>query len=309
MNIKKTSNLKELTPRHLFINRRKILKLGLALSSLVALNRISVLKAEEILMRKVNTFEEITNYNNFYEFGVDKEDPARYAHKLTTTPWQVEISGMVGNPGIYSLDEIIMEMEIVKRTYSLRCVEGWSMLIPWNGFQLSQLLNKIGIKEGAKYVAFETLYRPDEMHMQKTKILTWPYREGLRLDEALHPLTLIATGVYDQPLPKQNGAPIRLVVPWKYGFKSIKSITKITVQDNQPVSSWNLQNPREYGFYSNVNPKINHPRWSQASERYIGAEGEGYLGNLFARRYDTKVFNGYKEVEYLYKNMDLSVYY
>ena len=309
MNIKKPSNIKELTPKHLFINRRKILKLGLALSTLVTLNRISPLRAEEILMRKVNTFEEITNYNNFYEFGVDKADPARYAHRLTTTPWQVEISGMVDNPGIYSFEEIIKEMEIVKRTYSLRCVEGWSMLIPWNGFQLSNLLNKIGIKQGAKYVAFETLYRPDEMHMQKTKILSWPYREGLRLDEALHPLALIATGVYDQPLPEQNGAPIRLVVPWKYGFKSIKSITKIIVQDNEPVSSWNLQNPREYGFYSNVNPKINHPRWSQASERYIGGEGEGYLGNLFARRYDTQIFNGYNEVEYLYKNMDLSVYY
>ena len=309
MNIKKPSNIKELTPKHLFINRRKILKLGLALSTLVTLNRISPLRAEEILMRKVNTFEEITNYNNFYEFGVDKADPARYAHRLPTTPWQVEISGMVDNPGIYSFEEIIKEMEIVKRTYSLRCVEGWSMLIPWNGFQLSNLLNKIGIKQGAKYVAFETLYRPDEMHMQKTKILSWPYREGLRLDEALHPLALIATGVYDQPLPEQNGAPIRLVVPWKYGFKSIKSITKIIVQDNEPVSSWNLQNPREYGFYSNVNPKINHPRWSQASERYIGGEGEGYLGNLFARRYDTQIFNGYNEVEYLYKNMDLSVYY
>ncbi len=298
-----------ITPKHLFINRRKVLQLGLALSSLIAFNKISPLGAQEVFERKLNTFKEITNYNNFYEFGIDKTDPATHAHKLTISPWTVEIAGLVENPGIYSLEEINSEMNIEKRVYSLRCVEGWSMMIPWNGFQLSNLLKKVGVKEGAKYVGFETLYRPEEMHMQKTRVLRWPYSEGLRIDEAMHPLTLMATGVYDMPLPKQNGAPIRLVVPWKYGFKSIKSITKITLQETEPMSSWNFQNPREYGFYSNVNPTVHHPRWSQASERYIGGDGEGYLGNLFTPRYDTKMFNGYDEVSSMYEGMDLSEYY
>ncbi|MDG2186865.1 MAG: protein-methionine-sulfoxide reductase catalytic subunit MsrP [Hyphomicrobiales bacterium] len=302
-------NNDKITPKHLYMNRRKILKIGLFLSSMIALNKISLIQANEIFDRKINTFEEITNYNNFYEFGVDKTDPAKYAHKLNTSPWTVEIAGMVENPGIYSFDEIYNEMDIEERIYSLRCVEGWSMLIPWNGFQLSNLLNKVGVKDGAKYVGFETLFRPEEMHMQKTKVLQWPYSEGLRIDEAMHPLTLMATGVYGNPLPKQNGAPIRLIVPWKYGFKSIKSIAKITIQKTEPNSSWNIQNQKEYGFYSNVNPNVHHPRWSQASERYIGGEGEGFLGNLFTKRYDTKIFNGYKEVASLYDGMDLAKYY
>ena len=249
-------NNDKITPKHLYMNRRKILKIGLFLSSMITLNKISLIQANEIFDRKINTFEEITNYNNFYEFGVDKTDPAKYAHKLNTSPWTVEIAGMVENPGIYSFDEIYNEMDIEERIYSLRCVEGWSMLIPWNGFQLSNLLNKVGVKDGAKYVGFETLFRPEEMHMQKTKVLQWPYSEGLRIDEAMHPLTLMATGVYGNPLPKQNGAPIRLIVPWKYGFKSIKSVTKITIQKTEPNSSWNIQNQKEYGFYSNVNPNV-----------------------------------------------------
>ena len=302
-------NNDKITPKHLYMNRRKILKIGLFLSSMITLNKISLIQANEIFDRKINTFEEITNYNNFYEFGVDKTDPAKYAHKLNTSPWTVEIAGMVENPGIYSFDEIYNEMDIEERIYSLRCVEGWSMLIPWNGFQLSNLLNKVGVKDGAKYVGFETLFRPEEMHMQKTKVLQWPYSEGLRIDEAMHPLTLMATGVYGNPLPKQNGAPIRLIVPWKYGFKSIKSVTKITIQKTEPNSSWNIQNQKEYGFYSNVNPNVHHPRWSQASERYIGGEGEGFLGNLFTKRYDPKIFNGYKEVASLYDGMDLAKYY
>tara|TARA_B110000444_G_C18842234_1_gene599649 strand:- start:77 stop:994 length:918 start_codon:yes stop_codon:yes gene_type:complete len=302
-------NNDKITPKHLYMNRRKILKIGLFLSSMIALNKISLIQANEIFDRKINTFEEITNYNNFYEFGVDKTDPAKYAHKLNTSPWTIEIAGMVENPGIYSFDEIYNEMDIEERIYSLRCVEGWSMLIPWNGFQLSNLLNKVGVKDGAKYVGFETLFRPEEMHMQKTKVLQWPYSEGLRIDEAMHPLTLMATGVYGNPLPKQNGAPIRLIVPWKYGFKSIKSVAKITIQKTEPNSSWNIQNQKEYGFYSNVNPNVHHPRWSQASERYIGGEGEGFLGNLFTKRYDTKIFNGYKEVASLYDGMDLAKYY
>ncbi len=299
----------DFTPKQIYVNRRKILQLGMALSSLVALNKITPAQADETLERKINTFEDITNYNNFYEFGIDKTDPAKYAHKLTTSPWQVEIAGLVENPGKYDLNELLNGINTVDRTYRLRCVEGWSMLIPWNGIQLNHLLEKVEIKKEARYVAFETLLRPEEMHMQKTQVMYWPYREGLRLDEAMHPLTILATGLYNQPLPKQNGAPFRLVVPWKYGFKSIKSIIKISLTEDQPISSWSMQNPREYGFYSNVNPNVHHPRWSQASERYIGGEGEGYLGNLFTRRYDTKLFNGYDEVAYLYEGMDLSKYY
>ena len=304
---KKTQN--DITPKHLFYNRRKILKLGLALTAYVASNSITSAFAQEMFDRKINTLEEITNYNNFYEFGIDKTDPAKHAHKLTTSPWPIEISGLVDNPGVYDFSEIVREMSIIQRTYSLRCVEGWSMLIPWNGFQLSELLNKLGVRDEARYVSFETLFRPQEMHMQETNILNWPYREGLRLDEAMHPLTIMATGVYGEPLPKQNGAPLRLIVPWKYGFKSIKSITRISFQREEPASSWNQQNPAEYGFYSNVNPTVHHPRWSQASERYIGGEGEGYLGNLFTKRYDTELFNGYEEVAPLYEGMDLSRYY
>ena len=309
MNIKNDKIKEAFTPKHIYVNRRKILQLGMALSSLVALNKITPAQADESLERKINTFEEITNYNNFYEFGIDKTDPAKYAHKLTTSPWQVEIAGLAENPGKYDLNELLDGINTVDRTYRLRCVEGWSMLIPWNGIQLNHLLEKVGVKKEAKYVAFETLLRPEEMHMQNTQVMYWPYREGLRLDEAMHPLTILATGLYNQPLPKQNGAPFRLVVPWKYGFKSIKSIVKISLTEDQPISSWSMQNPREYGFYSNVNPNVHHPRWSQASERYIGGEGEGYLGNLFTRRYDTKLFNGYDEVTYLYEGMDLSKYY
>ncbi len=183
----------DFTPKHIYVNRRKILQLGMALSSLVALNKITPAQADETLERKINTFEDITNYNNFYEFGIDKTDPAKYAHKLTTSPWQVEIAGLVENPGKYALNDLLTGIDTVDRTYRLRCVEGWSMLIPWNGIQLNHLLEKVGIKKEAKYVAFETLLRPEEMHMQKTQVMYWPYREGLRLDEAMHPLTILAT--------------------------------------------------------------------------------------------------------------------
>jgi sulfoxide reductase catalytic subunit YedY len=250
-----------------------------------------------------NTFEEITSYNNFYEFGTGKTDPAAYAHMLTTDPWQIEIDGMVDNPGVYSLAEILEGMTIEERIYRFRCVEAWSMVIPWNGFELADLLTRVGVQEGAQYVAFETLVRPEEMPGQRSPILNWPYREGLRLDEAMHPLTLMATGLYGEPMPNQNGAPIRLVVPWKYGFKSIKSIVRITLTDEEPPTTWNMQNRREYGFYSNVNPEVDHPRWSQASERRVG-------GGLFARRIPTLMFNGYEdEVATMYEGMDLSEYF
>ena len=246
-----------------------------------------------------NTLEEITNYNNYYEFGTGKEDPAEYAHNLTTAPWSVEINGMVDKPGTYALEDIVKGKDIEERIYRLRCVEAWSMVIPWNGFQLSALLDQVGVQSGAKYVAFETAYRPDEMIGASRPVLDWPYREGLRLDEAMNPLTLLATGIYGKDLLGQNGAPLRLVVPWKYGFKSIKSIVRITLQEEQPFTSWKDANHREYGFYSNVNPTVDHPRWSQATERVIGA-------GLFGSRRETDMFNGYgDEVAGMYSDLDL----
>ena len=253
--------------------------------------------------REPNSYDDITTYNNFYEFGTDKSDPAKYAHRLSTDPWKVEISGLVEKPGLYHFDDLIKGIVLEERIYAFRCVEGWSMVIPWMGFSLSQILNKIEPKSSARYVAFETLFRPEEMFGQRYNILDWPYREGLTISEAMHPLTILATGLYGEELPKQNGAPLRLVVPWKYGFKSIKSIVKIKLTDQQPISSWNMQNPREYGFYSNVNPEVDHPRWSQATERPIGK-------GLFTRRRKTLIFNGYAdEVASLYSGMDLRKYY
>ncbi|GGM15105.1 protein-methionine-sulfoxide reductase catalytic subunit MsrP [Pseudooceanicola nanhaiensis] len=246
-----------------------------------------------------NSFEDITNYNNYYEFGTGKRDPAENAHMLTTSPWTVKIDGMVDRPGDYQFEDILAKAQIEERIYRLRCVEAWSMVIPWNGFTLASLLGRVGVQSGAKYVAFETATRPEEMPGLRYQVLNWPYREGLRLDEAMHPLTLIATGLYGKDLPNQNGAPLRLVVPWKYGFKGIKSIVRITLQDTEPFTSWNDANPREYGFYSNVNPTVDHPRWSQATERVIGA-------GLFGSRRETEMFNGYgEEVASLYDGMDL----
>ncbi|MEM1006486.1 MAG: protein-methionine-sulfoxide reductase catalytic subunit MsrP [Pseudomonadota bacterium] len=285
----------DVTPRAAFLNRRQILA-GLAGVGLAAMTRPAA--AQDAL--DPNTWEEITTYNNFYEFGTGKSDPSQYAGALTTDPWSVQINGMVDNPGDYSFSDILAEMTIEERLYRFRCVEAWSMVIPWNGFELADLLNMAGVQDGAKYVAFETALRPDEMPGTRFPILDWPYREGLRLDEAMHPLTIMATGIYDRPIPNQNGAPMRLVVPWKYGFKSIKSIVRITLTDEQPPTSWNMSNPREYGFYSNVNPNVDHPRWSQASERRVG-------GGLFAKREPTLMFNGYeKEVASLYDGMDLA---
>ncbi|MGR3566292.1 MAG: protein-methionine-sulfoxide reductase catalytic subunit MsrP [Pseudooceanicola nanhaiensis] len=246
-----------------------------------------------------NSFEDITNYNNYYEFGTGKRDPAENAHMLTTSPWTVKIDGMVDRPGDYQFEDILAKAQIEERIYRLRCVEAWSMVIPWNGFTLASLLGRVGVQSGAKYVAFETATRPEEMPGLRYQVLNWPYREGLRLDEAMHPLTILATGLYGKDLPNQNGAPLRLVVPWKYGFKGIKSIVRITLQDTEPFTSWNDANPREYGFYSNVNPTVDHPRWSQATERVIGA-------GLFGSRRETEMFNGYgEEVASLYDGMDL----
>ncbi|MDE4191885.1 protein-methionine-sulfoxide reductase catalytic subunit MsrP [Phaeobacter gallaeciensis] len=284
----------DITPEAAFWNRRQIMAgmAGLGLSTLAG-----GAKAETL---EPNSWDDVTSYCNFYEFGTGKGDPAAYAGQMTTEPWSVRIDGMVDRPGAYDFQQILSEMTIEERIYRFRCVEAWSMVVPWNGFELADLLNMAGVQEGAKYVAFETLYRPSEMPGTAYRVLDWPYREGLRLDEAMHPLTLMATGIFGKPLPNQNGAPLRLVVPWKYGFKSIKSVVRITVTDQEPPTSWNMANAREYGFYSNVNPKVDHPRWSQATERRIG-------GGLFAGREPTLMFNGYeKEVASLYEGMDLA---
>ena len=287
----------DVTPRSLYMNRRQIMAGGGALLGAGLIGGGA--RAQDAL--QPNTFEEITTYNNFYEFGTRKEDPARNAHMLTTAPWEIVIDGLVDNPGTYSFEQVVEGMTIEERIYRFRCVEAWSMVIPWNGFELADLLERVGVQDGARYVAFETALRPDEMPGVRVPVLDWPYREGLRLDEAMHPLTILATGLYGEPMPNQNGAPIRLVVPWKYGFKSIKSIVRITLTAEEPVATWNATQPSEYGFYSNVNPNVDHPRWSQASERRIG-------GGLFASRQPTLMFNGYEaEVASLYEGMDLSV--
>ncbi|RYF90901.1 MAG: protein-methionine-sulfoxide reductase catalytic subunit MsrP, partial [Caulobacteraceae bacterium] len=247
------------------------------------------------LDRPVTDEELAANYNNFYEFGVDKSDPARNAGSLKTRPWTVKVDGQCARPGTYNLEDVLKGQALQERIYRLRCVEGWSMVIPWIGIPLADVLKRYQPNSKAKYVAFETLLRPGEMPGQRRPVLSWPYREGLRMDEAMHPLAFLAVGLYGQTLLNQNGAPLRLVVPWKYGFKSIKSITRISFTESQPRTAWNLSAPSEYGFYSNVNPAVDHPRWSQASERRIGE---------FKRR-RTLPFNGYGEVAGLYTGMDL----
>ena len=248
----------------------------------------------------LNTYEEITTYNNFYEYGSGKSDPSSNSGKFKPRPWSINIEGLVHKPGIINLEDLLKGITIEDRIYRLRCVEAWSMVIPWQGFPLNLLINKAQPLANAKYIQFETIYRPEEMPGQRRNILQWPYVEGLRMDEAMHPLTILSTGLYGHDLLNQNGAPLRLVVPWKYGFKSIKSIVAIRFVDSEPPTTWSLENPREYGFYSNVNPNIDHPRWTQATERRIGE---------FFRR-PTLMFNGYEEdVSHLYKDMDLAEYY
>jgi len=247
---------------------------------------------------KPTPIEDITSYNNFYEFTTDKRDVARVAAGFRTRPWSVSVEGLVNKPKVYDLGDLIKIAPLEERIYRLRCVEGWSMVIPWVGFSLSKLLNEVEPNSSARYVAFETLYDPQRFPEQRSGYsLDWPYVEGLRMDEAMHPLTILATGLYDEELPPQDGAPIRLVVPWKYGFKSIKSIVKIRLVRDQPKTTWNAYAPNEYGFYSNVNPNVDHPRWSQATETRVGEY----------RKRDTLMFNGYAEqVGQLYAGMDLS---
>jgi methionine sulfoxide reductase catalytic subunit len=246
------------------------------------------------------SWEDITSYNNFYEFGTSKSDPARKANTLITRPWTIEVDGEVSRKQTLDIDSLLKQYTLEDRVYRFRCVEAWSMVIPWQGFPLAELIKKLEPTSKAKYIQFFTLLNSDQMPGQRYASLTWPYREGLRMDEAMHPLTLMATGIYGKPLPNQNGAPLRLVVPWKYGFKSIKSIVRIRFTEEEPEASWNMAQASEYGFYSNVNPEVDHPRWSQASERRIGE----------FRRRATLMFNGYeKEVAGLYKGMDLKKFF
>ncbi|MBO1075856.1 protein-methionine-sulfoxide reductase catalytic subunit MsrP [Roseomonas marmotae] len=295
----------EITPRDIYLNRRGLLlgAAGLALSAgggagAATLQGIpSPFSTDE----KPTSREDVTSYNNFYEFGVDKSDPKQRSGALKTSPWTVRVDGLVNNPADYQLEDFLKPYALEDRIYRHRCVEAWSMVVPWLGFPLAEVLKRADPQGAARYVAFQTLVRPSEMPGQRGlfQALDWPYVEGLRLDEAMHPLTILATGLYGEVLPNQNGAPLRLVVPWKYGFKGIKSIVRVTLTDKQPPTSWNIQNAREYGFYANVNPQVDHPRWSQANERVIGS-------GLFARRKPTLTFNGYGEqVAGLYSGLDL----
>ena len=288
--------MSDVTPKPFFMNRRQLIAAAAAVG-FAGPSNAQALGPDDV----PNSLEDITSYNNYYEFGTGKEDPAANAGSLKTDPWSVVVDGLVDNPGTYSLADLIKDQPIEERIYRFRCVEAWSMIVPWQGFQLSGLLTKLGVQAGAKYVAFETLVRPEEMPGIGSVSIEWPYREGLRLDEAMHPLTLMATGLYGEPIPNQNGAPIRLVVPWKYGFKSIKAIVRISLVSEQPKTTWNMLQANEYGFYANVNPQVDHPRWTQASERPIG-------GGLFAGRKDTLMFNGYADqVASLYTGQDLAV--
>ena len=296
----------EITPESVYRERRRFMQAGLALAGAAALGArprearagiyANAARSPFSTDETPTEFKDVTGYNNFYEFGTGKEDPAEKAHTLKTAPWSVTIEGECAKPGTYTLEDILKPHTFEDRIYRLRCVEGWSMVIPWVGFPLGDLLKRFEPTGNAKYVEFQALHDPEQMPGQRWPVLEWPYVEGLRMDEAMHPLTLIAVGLYGDVLPKQNGAPLRLVVPWKYGFKSIKSLVKIRFVEQQPVSSWTRAAPDEYGFYSNVNPEVDHPRWSQATERRIGE---------FLKR-KTLMFNGYAEqVASLYAGMDL----
>jgi sulfoxide reductase catalytic subunit YedY len=301
----------EITPPERYWNRREVVA-GLAAAGLVGAGAPGTTSAAALkfernarlsLKESKNSFEDITTYNNFYEFGTDKSDPARHAGKFRPQPWSVAVAGECAKPGTYTLEDILKPHALEERVYRLRCVEAWSMVIPWIGFPLGDLLRRFEPGSKARYVAFKTVLRPAEMPGQRFPVIDWPYVEGLRIDEAMHPLTLLAVGLYGQTLPNQNGAPLRLVVPWKYGFKGIKSIVEIRFTEKMPPTSWNLLAPQEYGFFANVNPAVDHPRWSQAQERRIGA-------SLFASKQPTLPFNGYAEqVASLYKGVDLRKHY
>lgn len=317
--IDKTILSGDITPRAIFENRRSLIRaaaagsFGMALAPWFAREALAVspeklnvqLNATYSSKDELTTYKYATEYNNFYEFGTDKADPAANAHTLQTRPWSLSIEGLVKKPITLDIDALLKLAPIEERIYRMRCVEGWSMVIPWDGYSLSKLINKVEPLGSAKYVEFISLADRKQMPGLRSNIIDWPYREGLRMDEAMNPLTLLTLGMYGEVLPKQNGAPVRIVVPWKYGFKSAKSIVKIRFTEEMPKTSWNQFDAREYGFYSNVNPQVNHPRWSQATERRIG-DGRG----AFAPKIKTQMFNGYADqVASMYAGMDLKKYY
>ena len=300
----KKINYSEVTPEKIYNNRRFFIKsLGLGVSSIAMTALPLINNANSNEDNKLTSYKDITTYNNYYEFGTAKGDPYKYAQNFKTNPWNITIDGEVEKPIQISIEEILETFISEERIQRLRCVEGWSMVIPWMGFSLSQLLSKVTLTSKAKFVEFESVYDPEQMRGQKYPVLQWPYREGLRIDEAMHPLTTVVTGLYGKKLPNQNGAPLRIFIPWKYGFKSAKAIVKIKLVEKMPTSSWMRASPREYGFYSNVNPDVDHPRWSQATERIIG-------NDIFAPRVKTLMFNGYgDDVASLYTGMDLKKYF
>ena len=315
MLIKKPSDIRpsEITSQQNYLNRRDFIRAGaIAGGALLAPGAFGaivpearraklngIIKSPFSTDEAPNSYEDITTYNNFYEFGTGKGDPHRYAGGLVTKPWQVSISGACERPGEFAYEDIVAPHALEERIYRLRCVEAWSMVIPWVGFPLAELIKRFKPTSSAKFVKFTTLYDPMQMPGQRRAVLDWPYVEALTIAEAMNPLTLMTVGLYGRELPNQSGAPLRLVVPWKYGFKSIKSIVGIEFTEQRPISSWEAAAPSEYGFYANVNPKVNHPRWSQARERRIGA-------GVFAEKQPTLMFNGYTdEVAYLYQDLDL----
>ncbi|MEW5008580.1 MAG: protein-methionine-sulfoxide reductase catalytic subunit MsrP [Cycloclasticus sp.] len=322
MLIKKKSPLSDndVTPRQVYENSRALisasrrrfltrsstamLAAGLAPSTLWAGDKIAdYLASESALKSELTPYEYVTSYNNFYEFGTAKGDPVVRAHTLKTKPWSVSIEGEVEKPGVYDLEGILKRQQLEERIYRLRCVEAWSMVVPWIGFSLASFIKQLKPTSKAKYIEFTTLYDPEQMPGQRSGSIKWPYVEGLRMDEAMNPLSLMATGLYGELMPNQNGAPLRLVVPWKYGFKSIKSIVKIRFSETMPATSWNQIAAGEYGFYANVNPQVPHPRWSQRRERVIGA-------SLFSPKRNTEMFNGYaNEVAHLYQGMNLKRFF
>jgi sulfoxide reductase catalytic subunit YedY len=300
----------EITPREVYLNRRQFMAGVASLAMAPALAapappargpKLADVRPSEFSTNEARTpYESVTTYNNFFEFGTGKADPAENAHTLKTRPWTVAVEGEIKRPKVYDIDDLLKLAPLQERIYRLRCVEGWSMVIPWVGFPLAELIRQVEPNGNAKFVEFITLHDPRQMPYQRSSVLDWPYIEGLRIDEASHPLTLLAVGLYGEVLPRQNGAPIRLVVPWKYGFKSAKSIVKIRFVQKAPVTTWMRALPDEYGFFSNVNPKVDHPRWSQARERRIG--------EFFKR--ETLMFNGYADqVAHLYRGMDLRKYF
>ena len=321
MLIRKASDIRssEITPKSLYLRRREFIQstsggalaavvsamVPPALASLTAqggLTKLANVQKSPLSTtgEKLTRYDAVTGYNNFYEFGTDKEDPARNAHTLNPKPWKLTIDGEVGKPGSYDLDDFIKPFTLEERVYRMRCVEGWSMIIPWVGIPFADIIKRVEPTSRAKFVQMETLDDTRQMPGQRYPVLDWPYVEGLRLDEATHPLTILAVGLYGEVLPNQNGAPVRLVVPWKYGFKGVKSIVRIKFVERQPLNTWQIQNSREYGFYSNVNPEVDHPRWSQATERRIG--------EFFRRK--TLMFNGYGDaVASMYAGMDLRKQY